>query len=97
VYVLIESEAGVACQLVNPWPGEVVVVECAGEPVRHDIDGEAISFETQPGKSYSVCPAGTRLDDLAMVQLDGGEEEGCRLGIGGPFEAMPWRDHDPAL
>ena len=96
-YVLIESEAGVDCRLANPWPGEAVVVVENGESVPHVAAAEVISFATQPGKSYSVCPAGTQLDDLAMVALDGSEDEGCRLGIGGLFEAMPWRDYDPAL
>lgn len=96
-YVLIESEAGVDCQLVNPWPGEAVAVECGDEPVRHAVDGKVISFGTQPGKSYSVCPAGVRLDDLELVEIEASEEDGYRLGIGGPFEALSWRDHDPAL
>ena len=96
-YVLIESEAGADCQLVNPWPGETVAVECDDESVRHAVDGTAISFATRQGKSYSVCPAGTRLDDLERVVLEGDEENGYRLGIGGPLEAMSWRDYDPAL
>ena len=96
-YVLIESEAGADCQLVNPWPGEEVVVESGDEPVPHTVDGDTILFVTQAGRSYSVCPAGTRLDDLEMVELEGSEEDCYRLGIGGPFEAMSWRDYDPAL
>ncbi len=96
-YVLIESEAGTECQLVNPWPGEAVVVKSGEEPVPHVVDGITISFETQRGKSYTVCPAGSTLDDLEMAQLAGSEEDRYRLGIGGPFEAMSWRDFDPKV
>ena len=97
-YVLIESEVGADCRLANPWPGQAVAVVAPGkEALPHRVDGDVISFATQAGQVYAVCPAGTTLDDLEMVELAGDEEDHYRLGIGGPFEVMSWRDFDPAL
>jgi len=94
-YVLIESEAGVDCRLVNPWPGQQVVVMQGGEIVAHEVDGDVLAFATRAGQTYAVCVAGSALDALEIIEISGREEEGCLLGIGGPFEAMSWRDFEP--
>jgi alpha-L-fucosidase 2 len=96
-YVLIESEAGADCQLANPWPDQAVTVTQSQEIVPHRVDGNVILFVTQVGQAYAVCPAGAALDDLEMIELAGSEESRYQLGIGGPFEAISWRDFDPGL
>ena len=96
-YVLIESEAGADCQLANPWPGQAVAVVCGKKSLSHEIDADIISFATQAGQTYALCPADSTLNDLEMIELAGGKEDCQRLGIGGPFAAMSWRDFDPAL
>ena len=94
-YVLIESEAGVDCRLVNPWPGQQVMVTQGGERVAHEVDGDVLAFATRAGQTYAVCQAGSALDALEIIEISGRGEEDCLLGIGGPFEAMSWRDFEP--
>jgi len=61
------------------------------------LDGEVLEFATRAGHLYTVLPSGAALEQFEVVELSGSEEEGCPLGIGGPFEAMSWRDFDPEL
>ena len=96
-YVLIESEAGGDCRLVNPWPEQKVAIRGGAAGAVHELDGEVLEFATQAGHLYTVLPSGAALEQFEVVELSGSEEEGCPLGIGGPFEAMSWRDFDPEL
>ena len=92
VYVIVESEAGVECRIANPWPGEAVVVTCDGEQVGHEVDG-SLSFPTEPGKSYTICPEGYSLSDLEIVEVVPEEEQRNMIGIGGRMDRMTWRQY----
>ena len=98
VYLLIESEAGAYCRLVNPWPDtgvSVVAIDRGDWP--YTMAGGIISFATHAGQVYALCPAGTNLDDWEIVDLEDDRDEGYRLGIGGPFETMSWDGFDSGL
>jgi len=53
----IRSRVGNACQLINPWPDQTVVVKEAesGEAAR--LAGEHIRFPTRAGHTYLIEPA----------------------------------------
>lgn len=84
-YVLLESEVGAECSLVNPWPSqEVVVKDGRGRFVTHRSDDDVISFPTVAGDTYVVLVAGGDLNDFEIVDLADADDN-RRLGIGGPF------------
>ena len=91
-YIVIESEAGCPCRLAHPWPGQPVTVRSDGATVEHtDIDN-VITFDTRSGSSYTVFPGNSGPEVHAVIEIEAGDAG--RLGIGGPFEAMTWRDFD---
>lgn len=58
-FVRIAARRDVACQVMNPWPGQRVVVrrEGDGQLVPHEVDtarGECLVFDAQSGCSYLV-------------------------------------------
>jgi hypothetical protein len=54
-YLRIESERGMPCRLVRPWPGEVRVREYPSlHPMAIETTGDVVSFKTEPGRSYVV-------------------------------------------
>ena len=86
-YVLLESEAGSECRVVNPWPGEgVVVTRGDGEQVEHSTQGEEIRFPTDPTECYFISPAGVDLIDRENARLTSGLADAPRFGIGGSVE-----------
>lgn len=93
-YVIIESEAGTECRLVHPWPGRAAEVRQDGILVSRGRIENVISFETQAGSSYLLSPEGSAPGHLDVVNISG-EADGYRLGIGGPFEKMSFREFNP--
>jgi hypothetical protein len=93
-YVIIESEAGAECRLVNPWPDRSPQVRQHGKLVSHRHEEKIISFRTEPGSSYLIYPDGSDPADLDMAELSG-ESDGHRLGIGGTFEQTSFREFNP--
>ncbi len=58
-YVEIEARRDNSCQLMNPWPGQLVVVREVGkkEPVPTHLDtsnGECIIFSALSGHKYQI-------------------------------------------
>ncbi len=53
----IRSRVGNTCQLINPWPGQVLVVKEAesGEAAR--LAGDHVRFPTRAGHTYLIEPA----------------------------------------
>lgn len=97
-WVRLDSLAGTDCRLVEPWPGERSAV-CAADGSLHAhtvVDG-VITFATQPGRSYRVCPEGAVPPPLAdNPEWLVADDEPHRLGIGGSFGRLypdrnPWR------
>ena len=56
----VHSLRGNRCRVVNPWPDVEVDVMCAGDRVAYDRSDGLICFDTQPGASYSLCPADSK-------------------------------------
>ena len=52
----IRSRVGNICQLVNPWPGQALLVKEEGvaEPLR--LEGSHVQFPTHPGATYQIEP-----------------------------------------
>jgi alpha-L-fucosidase 2 len=57
-YVLIRSERGRPCTLVNPWPGKAVVLYRNGKQ-GETPRGERLKFATAVGEEILLGPAGT--------------------------------------
>ena len=58
----LHARRSIACQLMNPWPGQpVAVVDCAtGEAIPTKLDttnGECVIFDAVAGHTYSIDPA----------------------------------------
>jgi hypothetical protein len=58
-YVEIEARRNISCQLMNPWPGQLVVVREVGkkEPVPTHLDtsnGECVMFSALSGHRYQI-------------------------------------------
>jgi hypothetical protein len=56
-YVKIFSERGRDCTLVNPWPGKKVVLTRSGKKAE-TLEGERITFKTQPDEIIILNPQG---------------------------------------
>ena len=53
--VLIESEKGRACKLLNPWPGQPLMLR-RNEVNAETLVGETIHFKTQAGERITILP-----------------------------------------
>ena len=62
-YVMIRSERGRPCVLVNPWPGKAVVLHRSGKPAE-TLRGERLKFATSVGEQMLLGPAGTSAAEL---------------------------------
>lgn len=88
-YVIIESNGGEPCRVVNPWPGQSVTLyrhEQGWLPMQ-ELEGDLWTFPTQAGSVYLLLPAGQDPGALAQVRISAepnqGTKElgGARLGI----------------
>ena len=62
-YVMIRSEGGRPCVLVNPWGGKAVVLHRSGKPAE-TLRGERLKFATAVGEEVLLGPAGTSAAEL---------------------------------
>ena len=62
-YVMIRSERGRPCMLVNPWGGKAVVLHRSGKPAE-TLRGERLKFATSVGEQMLLGPAGTSAAEL---------------------------------
>ena len=62
-YVMIRSERGRPCTLVNPWPGKAVTLYRSGKPAE-TLRGERLKFATSVGEEILLGPAGTSAAEL---------------------------------
>ena len=62
-HVIIESEMGRECQLLNPWPGETVDVYGNGKESKA-VSGEVLHFTTIPGEQLILVPKGKSIDEI---------------------------------
>jgi len=57
-YLVIESEKGKRCSVMNPWPGKDVAVtelgKTGGTRVSVEKTGDRVTFQTRPGEVYSI-------------------------------------------
>jgi len=51
----VHSRLGETCRLRNCWGGRCVVDEAGG--VTRELDGDILTFNTVPGKTYRILPA----------------------------------------
>jgi len=57
-YVVLESEKGRDCNILNPWPGKTVVVLRNGFESK-GISGDVLNFKTEPGEKLLLVQEGT--------------------------------------
>ena len=62
-YVMIRSERGRPCTLVNPWPGKAVVLYRGDRPAE-TLRGERVKFATSVGEEVLIGPADTSQAEL---------------------------------
>ncbi len=64
-YVILESEKGKECQIMNPWPGEAVVVYRNG--IEDDGgSGEILHYITKPGEKLTLLPKGKKIEEINL-------------------------------
>ena len=64
-YAVIESEKGRECKILNPWPGETVIVFQDGEECKV-LSGEVLNFDTGPGEKFIIAPEGTNFKEIEV-------------------------------
>ena len=62
-YVMIRSERGRPCVLVNPWPGKAVALHRSDQQAE-TLRGERLRFATSVGEEMLLGPAGTSQAEL---------------------------------
>lgn len=62
-YVVIESEKGRDCRLLNPWPDGPVAVHRAGREAAV-VDNEVLVLETQPAERLVLAPEGVDVREV---------------------------------
>jgi len=72
-FVLIESNGGELCRLVNPWPGRSVTWyrQADGWTRLQTIPGDMLTFETEIDGVYLLLPEGDQPERLAIRQHSG--------------------------
>jgi alpha-L-fucosidase 2 len=82
--VTIESTVGGPCRVVNPWPGEILVVRtAAGASVATTAEGEIHTFATTAGTTYALAPAGPPA--LSRAAVEEGDPDRLVLGFSEPI------------
>ena len=66
-YVLIESEKGRDCHVLNPWPDQQVVISRSEGEVRR-MTGEELVLETRPGEQLLLAPEGVEVKEMADLK-----------------------------
>jgi hypothetical protein len=54
-FVELRSEAGERCRLVNPWPGQVVMLARDGQRP-DELTGDTLAFDTKRGETLRLAP-----------------------------------------
>ncbi|MBN1346733.1 MAG: glycoside hydrolase N-terminal domain-containing protein [Phycisphaerae bacterium] len=72
MFAIIRSEAGLPCELVNPFGGAAEVVRADREGSAAKVEGDILRFDTEAGGSYLVYPAGKRPEgkDIEPVRFE---------------------------
>jgi hypothetical protein len=66
-YVLVESEKGRDCRILNPWPGKQVAVSRSEGDARR-MTGEEFVLETRPGEQWILAPEGVDVKEIADLK-----------------------------
>lgn len=64
-YIIVESEKGKECNILNPWQDEVITVSRNGN-VKDIPPAEILSFETDPGDKIILAPEGTSFKEIEI-------------------------------
>jgi len=88
-FVIVASEAGLPCSVVNPFGGAPACVaefdpatgQCLGEAKA--ISGDVVQFDTEPGGCYIVFPEGKTptAEALAPTRFDRPEDDKHFYGV----------------
>jgi hypothetical protein len=93
-YVVVESERGEECRLVNPWDGQLRV--SGPEGFKLESEERVVVFPTQAGGTYVVESAAAPLSTLSFTPLKPSVNEGPRWpGMTSPEER--WRPGQPIM
>lgn len=69
--ILVESEKGTTCRLVNPWPGKKIVIWNTTGKIRklanYKSENELITFNTLSGQHYLIVLAGSEPEAIQSV------------------------------
>jgi len=64
-YIIVESEKGKECNILNPWQDEEITVSRNGN-VKDIPPAEILSFETDPGDKIILAPEGTSFKEIEI-------------------------------
>lgn len=93
-YVVIESERGEECRIVNPWAGTARVTGPTG--FRRESAARELVFPTRPGATYLLEPVAVPLSGRPWAELKPARSEGPRW----PGQTSPqqqWRPGQPIM
>jgi hypothetical protein len=62
-YIVVESEKGKICRILNPWPEEAINVARNGK-VNENSPSRILDFETSPGEKIIIAPSGEDIKSL---------------------------------
>lgn len=80
-YVVIESQEGEPCRMVNPWPGRPVSLYRQAEGWSHTqtLEGDTWAFATEPGGVYLLLPQGNEPQSLDQVEIGGEPNQHAKI------------------
>jgi alpha-L-fucosidase 2 len=64
-FVIIESEKGRNCSIINPWKNKKVTLFRDGKP-SETVSGENVTFVTKPGEVIEVIPEGGNFVEMEV-------------------------------
>ena len=62
-YVIIESQKGRDCKILNPWPDKQVTLYRNGEDAQK-VTGKSLFFKTEHGEKLLLVPEGTHIKEI---------------------------------
>ena len=63
-YVIIKSEKGRDCKILNPWPDKQVTLYRNGEEAQK-VTGKELFFKTEHGEKLLLAPEGTSINEIS--------------------------------
>lgn len=94
--VEIYSEKGNTCSVLNPWPGQnIVVTDAENKEIKYRLDGKKVIFETKLDNTYFLTHKSDKTGVLPAIKSNNDIQIGDQLWMKGNLNVDTFNNGDP--